>query len=1226
FLAAIGFLHGSTVAGRPGVGIAQPKNYVSPSGAYTLFVDPADRYGRGGAKYRLSKSGVEVWSGEKPYTLREVVLTDEGLAAGFAYRTGSKRDEAEPSSFFEGGPQNPPEYVHVVILNAQGEEVLNDMTERMAPPHTNPPLPARPYLEQLLVDRPNDRVVARVVARGARWWIYRLSTGASLARLDPRELTPDLPHLKYVVEARLLPDTPLILVHWYTKGPDYKVKDAGAVFALVDLEAGPVWSFQAENDYADIKFGWRRYGGGTLSYFKKHPAILNTSVGGRFDLRLFAENKQASFVARQNDDGSWTVTELGRIDILDDEEAKSTTATRPAKPLPYLGELRLGTADAEESPFRSLTDFTFDNQGRVYFVKRSQEQPWTLYCADVTGKIISDRQFEWGSVDWTQTARMKDGKFFVSRSKKREDGDGYESSSEWVELSTGREEPTGLEISRHVGGVSRFPDGSYLVLDTLIRSSGAVVDRLTRYNSDGSTQWQLDNYEERQKLGLGPRDVVVTTDGRIVLLEMSYVRILDGEGDLIRKIDLTGAFGTDDSGGRPSYLHEVVADNDGGFLIADSSNPPVVLRYKADGSLRSRWSPRHPNGKTFNLRPDIRVAPDGRLWTGDGNSIMRLTDEGVVDLVLGPKPQANRLERIAAFTLDQQGNLYAVAHGSGVVHVFDRNGTPMRIIEPDPTDVPGTVKESFIAVKDDGEVYVKKPRTKAYMPPDEYLRFSPAGDRLETITFEPSIPVGRFLSSGWAFQPKTGYRCGICQIRGDTRLVIVDPPSTLIREVRKRPNGMWFGNRTGFAMAPNGSMAIHNQDILDEKRVDEVDLFSAEGDPIRTMRLPPPREFYMGIAYDGRRVVVAGDREVVVLDTADDSIERWSLTNPGATEARWSAFIMPDSDELLLFDRRGRKLHRYELPSVGAKVNQKPAARDADVQKPFDPSVAVIRSDWVKKYLDVLAALPEPGPCVVYIQKIERGEQALTEAQAMELPEEERSALRTMNLDDGNTPCDAPRVFARLLDIFATTGIERVEGLKILDFGLCSIRHLGALARLGVNVVGAQTGCCLTHMCSDWEEMGDLTGPDGQVGHLEVINARTFHREAEVCEADEGYDLITFRNLLQKVPEEDYFSPEPWTQTSLGTTKEGFLQRIYDTLSPGGHVLSYSVGVDPFIAENAIDKPLWESAGFQVIAFDHDDRGAALGIGMELGWDEQATPLEENVRAMYTLLKKLGRP
>jgi hypothetical protein len=423
-------------------------------------------------------------------------------------------------------------------------------------------------------------------------------------------------------------------------------------------------------------------------------------------------------------------------------------------------------------------------------------------------------------------------------------------------------------------------------------------------------------------------------------------------------------------------------------------------------------------------------------------------------------------------------------------------------------------------------------------------------------------------------------------------------------------------------MAPNGSMAILDHDIFGDKRVYEVDLFSANGDPVRTLRLPPPREHYTGIAFDGRRVVVAGQREVVILDTDDDSIEKRSLTSPGVAQGPWSAFIMPDSDELLLFDEQDRRLHRYELPRIDKEAEEELVAKEAEAKTPLDPTDAEVQSKWVKKYLDILAALPKPGPCVAYIQKIEGGERALTEAQAMELPEEERNAMRTINLGDCGIRFDAPRVYARLLDILAADGVEGVEGLRVLDFACCDIRHLQSLARLGADVVGVQTGFSLTGMCNDWDDVGEISGPDGQVGHLEVIQAHTLHPKGEARDLGDGYDIITFRNLLQASSEEDYFAQEEWTHTSLASSKEELVERVYDALSSGGRVLSYSVGVEPFLDESAIESSLWESAGFEIVEFDREDRGAAFGLGMELGWDGQAAPLEDNVRARYTLLRK----
>jgi len=712
----------------------------------------------------------------------------------------------------------------------------------------------------------------------------------------------------------------------------------------------------------------------------------------------------------------------------------------------------------------------------------------------------------------------------------------------------------------------------------------------------------------------------VTTDGQIVILEMSSVRILDGDGELIKIIDLTGVFSNTFSSGRPTYLHEIVADNVGGFLFAHSSNPPEVVRYDADGTLRSLWSPHHPDGRTFDIRPAIRVAPDGRLWTCDGKSVLRLTDDGVVDLVLGPKSQPGKLEEIAAFTVDGHGDLYAVAQGSGVVHVFDRDGKPKRTIKPDPIDVAGTVRGSFIAVKDDGEVFVKKPQTKVYMPPDEYLRFSASGERLEAITFKPSIPVGEFLSPGWAFQPVTGYRCGICQIRGDTRLVIVDPPDKLVREVRRRPNGKFFGDKTNLAMAPDGSMAILDYDIYNKEKVFEVDLFSAAGDGIRTIRLPSPLERYSGIAFDGKRAVVTENNAVLILDTVTGKHKRWSLSDSGLAEGGWDVFIIPKGEELMLFDRRAHKLHRYHLPkrSVSGKAEHSEFVASA----PLDLTDTAVKSPWVKSFLEIVAAHPKSTPCIAYIQTIGNGTRSMTEAQAMELPEEERSNMRTVNLDECAIRFDSPRIYARMLDLAAVGGLEDVEGKRVLDFGCCDILHLQSLARLGVDVVGTLAGYSMTAMCNNWEDVGELFGPDGQAGNLEVLRGGLYEPDKLAKIKGDGFDLITVGNVLQNPEPEDYFSPGRWLQAGLGRDKEAFVAALYELVRPGGLIIVYNAAVEPTPAENAVLRDLWERAGFEIQVFDQDDRGAAIGIGKELGWEAQAAPLEGTIRARYTVVQR----
>lgn len=659
----------------------------------------------------------------------------------------------------------------------------------------------------------------------------------------------------------------------------------------------------------DLK--WARGGFGPR-FFERNSAI-STGAPGRFEVHLFADKKLVAFSVSGNPDGAWQVVELGRTDASDTPETVAQSAAFP--PLRYLGEFKPAGDSNSASPLAGLWDFTFDSRGRIYVVLKKKGADFSMGLLDENGAVVQEQPLAQSTLagmgrHWVDVPRYKDDRYFQFR---KEGESGYSAWS--VDLATRKEEPL-----RHFPGgiamsISRLSDGSLVVLDAYDQRYSPAA-RLRYFDPNGKLRWELrsDVRSDYEVLGFGPNHLTVTTQDNVVLLSNPSIQILDINGKHLKKIELKGAFGDAEFGGDPGYLHEVVADAVGGFLVANARNPPVVLRYSDDGSLRSMWSPRHPDGKTFDLRPKVRVAPDGRLWTGDGSSIMRLTDDGVVDLVIGEKPSDDQLREIVAFTVDLHGNMYAVAHGSGTIHVFDPQGKPIRVIKPNPADVQGTVKESFIAVNDRGEVFLKKPATRVFMPPDEYLRFSPSGEYIETITFEPSIPVGQFLSPGWAFQPKTNYRCGIYAIGGDNRLVLVDPPKTLIREQRKRPNGQWFGDRTTIAVAPDGSIAVLDQDILAKDGTFELDFFSPQGDPLHTVQLPHSQDRYTGLTHDGSRVAVFGNKNALILDVLAGKMSQWALVAPGVTEKEWAAFAAPQSKEIFLFDKGKQKVHRYQLP------------------------------------------------------------------------------------------------------------------------------------------------------------------------------------------------------------------------------------------------------------------------------------------------------------------------
>lgn len=908
-----------------GVGIIQPETYASPNGTYTLFVDSGDRYGHGSAKYKFSKNGTEVWSGEREYALREVCVTDQGHVSGFAYR----QIEIEPTPNAGGDPEHPlryhdpDEFLHIVILDADGRELRNEEIKRSRfPGSSTPPMPSTPVLFQVIPDVQNDRIIYRAGARGGQCWVYSLSTGEQTAKVDAESLFEDDDRFSFVVDVQPIKNSPLLLIHGYIKSHDWKLKDDGGRFSIVDKDLKPIWSLDAANDYDDLDLFKNSFmGGGPEDFFEREPAIRVSNEPRQFDVRLFKEGKTVSFEAKRTTEGDYAIQELGRIDSKfenpqEKRKARIEAALEAFTPLPYLGEVKLATESENDAPFKELWDFTFDKDGIIYVMEKCTTPPCDLVMLDPTGKLLGRRPMternDQCQFDWSDCAKMGDGKYFLKDALDR-DADSSIKNTWWVDLRTGEKTPAGLHL-KGLNGQSRFPDGGMIVLGSFQQNS-SMIEQLIRYAPDGSEIWHLRSkgYGDDDPFGIGAQDVAVTSDGRAVLLSMSSVRFLDPNGKVAKKIDLTGAFGRDDFGGRPGYLNAIHADRSGGFFLMDMGNPPVVIRYNSDGEQISRWSPRHADGKTFSNRGRICMDFQGAFWTSDGKSLFQLNNEGIVERTIGSAPKNDELAGLAGFTVDQQGNLYAVAKDSGVVHKFTSEGKSIRRFEPDPKDVAGTVSDSFVAVNDKGDVFLKKPATRVFMPPDEYLRFSADGTRMDSMTFQPSVPVGQFLSAGWSFQPRTGYRFGMCGIKGDNRLVIVDPPDKLIREERRRPNGNWFGHWSNLSMGRDGTMAVLNSDLMAKPPRYEVDLFTELGDGIRTFLVPEPVDRWNAIAHDATRIIIAGNKELLVMELQGARQQRFALSDE---DTQWSLFILPSGRQLLMFGQRSNRVHRYELPPI----------------------------------------------------------------------------------------------------------------------------------------------------------------------------------------------------------------------------------------------------------------------------------------------------------------------
>ena len=325
-----------------GYNMVDPQVCKSPAGKYTLHMKPLHRTGQYAAVYKMVSGGKVVWSGQRDYTLRQIVVIDKGFVVGFAYSLLEQRAANPPGPDELAYPD--PDYFCLVIIDPQGNELLKDVALRCLPmplPNIYGFVPARPFAMQLIVDPENDRVVVQVgewekgcVPDASReipfsppktiWKIYKLSTGRAIGRFDEHPLVGP-PKVKGslkgdgVVDAVVVPGTPLLLMHAVLQFGTSRTW--AARFILVDEQGRQVWTMDVPDDYTGREAIYGPWESMSQTHLRDNPAILRVQDPGRFHLRLFKRNERVTFsVSRAKD--KWIVTEVSRVDYVKQQEGR----------------------------------------------------------------------------------------------------------------------------------------------------------------------------------------------------------------------------------------------------------------------------------------------------------------------------------------------------------------------------------------------------------------------------------------------------------------------------------------------------------------------------------------------------------------------------------------------------------------------------------------------------------------------------------------------------------------------------------------------------------------------------------------------------------------------------------------------------------------------------------------------------------------------------------------
>ncbi|MGV3614846.1 MAG: hypothetical protein ACO1SV_05870 [Fimbriimonas sp.] len=830
-----------------------PKTYRSPSGRFSLRINPSSPRGTGGAEYRLSEGGRARWSAKLPFTLSDAVVADDGRVAGYG-NDGDFRNRV----------------FIVAILDADGK-TLHTKRHAISPSrflHTD----GDPKATGIVLDGLQDRVVVRiddpdVNRQRETWWPYDLANGRPLPPVEPRD--PVDAGSRYIVRAKGIPGTPLTLINrWHFDGK------MGARFALVDRSGQAVWTLARPGDY-EIK-GTESTRDTLMTQMQRYGAILTVGPQSTFQLRFVKDAKRVTFAVTRQGEG-WQVRETARIPYV---------AAQPAKPSPPrsirtvqlkpMGRLVLPLRKRATAAVRDVEDFCWTDDDRLVFL-RAGDRP-AFVVADAQGNalrtvplpILPKRKPEPGTVapEWDTVtrvlARCGKGRFVVIQSRTNQ-------SAAWrIDAKSGRiGEIRGFK-SPGVKAIAGAPDGSFTVLATE-HSRYTMSDRVARFDTNGKRLWEIreDGYSGKPEELLGAHDLAVDSQGRVVILDNTRgaLQYFDRNGKFLRLVEISP---------KTSYPTSLTVAPGGRTLVYDFGSEKPLVTLGPDARRTNAVALRDTGGKRLVVFGGPQLDARGRLWASDRNSLYRFDAAGKSDRFLGLRPLDRGLSTVIDLTVGNDGTVYAMDGQSGDIGAFAPDGKPRFMARP----LPGDFKErpSFVElqVTKSGDLYVRGADGGGL------LKFSSSGRRVGYVPWakERGKPLRQPAKGDWRWE--------------NTRLV--DARGKVMGTLDRWPNGDWMEDGPS-AVAPDGSLFAVDDMLLRRNAPHRMAWFSPSGAPQGMATAPPEVRNAYEASYDGRLAYFVANGYLVAVDRKGRPAWRHRLNGK---DLAWSVF--PSRGGIALFD------------------------------------------------------------------------------------------------------------------------------------------------------------------------------------------------------------------------------------------------------------------------------------------------------------------------------------
>ncbi|MFO0830597.1 MAG: hypothetical protein U0637_02015 [Phycisphaerales bacterium] len=871
----IGYVHAFVLlcAGGSALADAQldPKTYTSPGGHYTLRVNPSNPNGAGSGSYVFSHDGRQAWAGDKPFTLWDAVITDSGVVCGYAYDTGL-------DGWCGGNDHGCP--LSAIIIDANGDPVMKEERPRSLPKTAiiDPTPPPSPTVDGILVHEPSGTFILRLDGghdeRRESWAKFSLVRGG-----HSPDIFPDQPsHGQYgfhrAHRCELVPGTPLVFVQWFTSDlPDDNAKPGrgrtqGAVLSLLNMDGKEVWRLDVPGEYDGLGDRWSDY------WDLTRVGIVQSGVADRsFWFHSYSLKARVQFVLRE-DAGApsgWKAEEAGRT------PAGPPVAPDASAGVEHISRAPLGTIHLQDepgtvqaTPLHDIFSFAMNGAGTIACIRSN---PATLVLVDQTGGVLTERALtEVGIERAGYVSPLPEGRWLVS-----DDGIGEGTAAAWV-FDPGHAEKPLIKADALKAGALReavgLPDGGFAAITG---SDWPAAHTLTAFDPTGRVRWEAET-------GCMPEGLAVTTDGSIAVLcgVQNTIQVFSPRGEPGREIRLEQSLGH-----KPNYVAGLAPGKDGGFVLFDFGGSPSVYVLDKDGKALQSMTPSYEDGREFRVFGAPCLSPDGRVWAAAKDGVVRLTDGGRADVTLGNAAAkgSRSLKDLNAMAVTADA-IYGVNSEDGALHVFRTDGTPVRVMHPEPEDI--TVEHGFgsIAALGDGAVFYYPSRS---YNSSGFVQFSPQGERVARVS-----TVLDEVSEEWYGIPGTQMRWAV----GYETLALLDGTGAISKRIDRRPDNAWIGILHEAAVAPDGSIAvISGPKGFGTRGPVHVCTYSRTGEPGATVLLPLDTTM-LRIAFNGKHIAVTAGNSVYLVPVDAGRVRAFDLPADPQREAFWFLHASPDGREL----------------------------------------------------------------------------------------------------------------------------------------------------------------------------------------------------------------------------------------------------------------------------------------------------------------------------------------